>query len=141
MVANMCPASSARVTQVITGAAGIRRRESGGGNQEAREELIPLVYDELRRLAGHHLGRERPDHTLQSAPLVQEACLRLVHKERPQWQNFLGVAAQLMRHTLVDHARNRLAAKRGVRAPRIALDAEIGLPQKRKVVLGPSMRL
>ena len=92
----------------------------GQGNEEAREALIPVVYNELRRQARRHLRGERPDHTLESAALVNEAYLRLVRQEVPQWQNrahFFGVAAQLMRHILVDHARNRLAAKRGAGVP------------------------
>jgi RNA polymerase sigma factor (TIGR02999 family) len=100
--------------------------------------LIPLVYEELRRVARRHLGRERPNHTLQSSALVHEAYLRLVENVQPQWQNrahFFGVAAQVMRHLLVDHARNCRAAKRGGGAPRITLDAEIALPQKREVDL------
>ena len=97
-----------------------------------------MVYDELRRLARRHLWRERPDHTLQSAALVNEAYLRLVRQEAPQWQNrahFFGVAAQLMRHILVDHARNRRAAKRGAGAPRLALDPELGPAQKTEIDL------
>jgi RNA polymerase sigma factor (TIGR02999 family) len=108
------------------------------GDEGAREALIPLVYDELRRLARRHLRRERPDHTLQSAALVNEAYLRLIRQEQPQWQNrahFFGVAAQLMRHILVDHARNRAAAKRGAGAPRLTLDPEYALPQERDVDL------
>jgi RNA polymerase sigma factor (TIGR02999 family) len=100
----------------------------GQGNEEAREALIPVVYNELRRQARRNLRGERPDHTLESAALVNEAYLRLVRQEAPQLQNrahFFGVAAQLMRHILVDHARNRLAAKRGAGAPRLALDPEI----------------
>lgn len=110
----------------------------GRGNQDAREALIPLVYEELRRLARHRLWHERPDHTLQSAALVNEAYLRLVHQEAPQWQNrahFFGVAAQLMRHILVDHARKHLSAKRGAGAPRLSFDPEIALPQKPEVDL------
>lgn len=108
------------------------------GDERAREALIPLVYDELRRLARRHLRRERPDHTLQSAALVHEAYLRLIRQDQPQWQNrahFFGVAAQLMRHILVDHARNRAAAKRGAGAPRLSLDPELALPQTRDVDL------
>ena len=123
----MCPASSARVSELLV--------SWGHGNQDAREALIPLIYDELRRLARRYLRRERPDHTLESAALVHEAYLRLVRQEPFQWQNrahFFGVAAQLMRHILVDHARGRLAAKRGAGAPRLALDPQIGLPQKRE---------
>jgi RNA polymerase sigma factor (TIGR02999 family) len=107
-----------------------------GGDQEARDALIPLIYDELRRIARRHLRHERPDHTLQSAALVNEAYLRLVGQKPPQWQNrahFFGVAAQMMRHILVDHARNRRAAKRGAGAPRLSLDHEIASPQKSDV--------
>jgi RNA polymerase sigma factor (TIGR02999 family) len=124
----MCPASAARVSQLLV--------NWGHGDQNAREELIPLVYEELRRIARRHLWRERPDHTLQSGALVHEAYLRLLHGDPPQWQNrahFFGVAAQLMRHILVDHARTRLAAKRGAGVPRLALDAQIALRQKREV--------
>jgi RNA polymerase sigma factor (TIGR02999 family) len=126
----MCPASAARVSELLL--------NWGQGDQGAREELIPLVYAELRRIARRYLWQERPDHTLQSGALVHEAYLRLVHNEPPQWQNrahFFGVAAQLMRHILVDHARSRLAVKRGAGAPRLALDPQFGLPQKREVNL------
>ncbi len=100
----------------------------GQGNEEAREALIPVVYNELRRQARRHLRGERPDHTLESAALVNEAYLRLVREGAPPWQNrahFFGVAAQLMRHILVDHARKRIAAKRGAGAPMLALDPEM----------------
>jgi RNA polymerase sigma factor (TIGR02999 family) len=105
----------------------------GQGNEDAREALIPMVYNELRRQARRHLRGERPDHTLESAALVNEAYLRLVRQGTPQWQNrahFFGVAAQLMRHILVDHARNRLAAKRGAGAPLLSLDPELVPAQK-----------
>jgi RNA polymerase sigma factor (TIGR02999 family) len=108
----------------------------GKGDAEAREALIPLVYNELRRLARRHLRGERADHTLQSAALVHEAYLRLIRQDQPRWQNrahFFGVAAQLMRHILVDHARSRAAAKRGAGAQRITLDPDIALPQEREV--------
>lgn len=107
--------------------------EWGAGKEEAREALIPFVYNELRRQARRHLRAERPGHTLESAALVNEAYLRLVRQETPQWQNrahFFGVAAQLMRHILVDHARNRRAAKRGAGAPRLVLDPEFGPAEK-----------
>jgi RNA polymerase sigma factor (TIGR02999 family) len=110
----------------------------GQGNEEARDALIPVVYGELRRLARRHLWRERPDHTLQSAALVNEAYLRLVRQDVPQWQNrahFFGVAAQLMRHILVDHARNRMAAKRGGSAPRLVLDPELAPAQNPEIDL------
>jgi RNA polymerase sigma factor (TIGR02999 family) len=105
----------------------------GQGNEVAREALIPVVYNELRRQARRYLRGERPDHTLESAALVNEAYLRLIRQEAPAWQNrahFFGVAAQLMRHILVDHARNRLAAKRGAGAPLLALDPELAPAQK-----------
>ncbi len=108
------------------------------GNEQAREALIPVVYDELRRIARRHLFRERPDHTLQSAALVNEAYLRLVRQDAPQWQDrahFLAVAAQLMRHILVDHARARLTGKRGGGAPRLSLDAELIPAQKQEIDL------
>jgi RNA polymerase sigma factor (TIGR02999 family) len=126
----MPPDSSSQVSKLL-----VNWRQ---GDEGAREALIPLVYEELRRLARRHLRRERPDHTLQSAALVNEAYLRLIRQEQPQWQNrahFFGVAAQLMRHILVDHARNRAAAKRGAGAPRLTLNPEIALPQERDVDL------
>src|ERR1700719_5145954 len=121
----MCPASAARVSELLL--------NWGHGDQGAREELIPLVYAELRRIARRYLLQERPDHTLQSGALVHEAYLRLLHEKSPHWQNrahFFGVAAQLMRHILVDHARGRLAAKRGAGAPLLALDPELAPAQK-----------
>jgi len=87
------------------------------GNKDALERLMPLVYRELRRVAGHQMRDERLGHTLQPTALVHEAFLRLVDQSRADWQNraqFLGVAAQLMRRLLVDHARKRHAAKRGI---------------------------
>ena len=123
----MCPASSARITELLA--------NWGQGNADAREALMPLVYDELRRIARRHLWRQRPNHTLQSAALVNEAYLRLVRQESPQWQNrahFFGVAAQAMRQILVDYARSRLAAKRGAGAPRFTLDTKIALPEQEK---------
>jgi RNA polymerase sigma factor (TIGR02999 family) len=86
------------------------------GDQEALQALIPLVYQELRRIAHHHLRQERPDHTLQSTALVHEAYLRLMKQEPAEVANrghFLAVASQLMRQILVDHARGHRAAKRG----------------------------
>jgi RNA polymerase sigma factor (TIGR02999 family) len=87
-----------------------------GGNQEALQALIPVVYQELRALAHHYLRAERPGHTLQSTALVHEAYLRLVDQSPVQIQNrahFVGIAAKLMRQILVDYARRRRAAKRG----------------------------
>jgi RNA polymerase sigma-70 factor (ECF subfamily) len=96
----------------------------GNGDQAALDELIPLVYDELRRLAGRYMRRESPGHTLQTSALVNEAYLRLVDQKSVQWQNrahFFGVAAQLMRRILVDHARRRSRAKRGGGAQMVSL--------------------
>src|ERR1700687_5883902 len=96
----MSPASSGCVSKLLV--------EWGKGDLDAREALMPLVYDELRRIARRHLWRQRPNHTLQSAALVNAAYLRLVHQESPKWENrahFFGVAAQAMRHILVDYAR------------------------------------
>lgn len=126
----MCPASAARVNELLV--------NWGHGDQDARELLIPLVYGELRRLARQYLRRERPDHTLQSAALVNEAYLRLIRQQSPQWQDrahFFGVAARLMRQILVDHARNRQAAKRGAGVPRLILDPQVALPQEREMDL------
>jgi len=122
---NVCADSSTRINRLLA--------DWGQGNEEAREALIPMVYNELRRQARRHLRGERPDHTLESAALVNEAYLRLVRQDAPQWQNrahFFGVAAQLMRHILVDHARKRIAVKRGAGAPLLALDPELAPAQK-----------
>lgn len=94
------------------------------GDKQALEDLLPLVYDELRRLARRYLQQERPGHTLQSTALVHEAYLRLVD-QNVSWQNrahFFGIAAQMMRRILVDHARSRSAAKRGDGACKVTLD-------------------
>ncbi len=95
-----------------------------GGDRAALDELMPLVYDELRRLAGNYLRRERPDHTLQPTALVNEAYMLMVDQRRARWQNraqFVGVAAQMMRRILVDHARAVQAEKRGGRQFAVSL--------------------
>jgi RNA polymerase sigma factor (TIGR02999 family) len=95
------------------------------GNREAAAGLMPLVYDELRRLARGYLQRERGDHTLQATGLVHEAYLRLVDQKTTTWQNrahFFGVAAQLMRRILVDHARRHRTAKRGGELTKVEFD-------------------
>jgi len=89
--------------------------EVAKGDQQAMSKLIPLVYSELRRLAGHYMSRERTDHTLQATALVHEAYLKLV-QHPPVWQNrahFFGIAAQVMRQILVDYARSHGREKRG----------------------------
>jgi len=94
------------------------------GDPTALDSLMPLVYDELRKLASYYLRRERPDHTLQCTELVHEAFMRLVGQNPPAWQDrahFYGVAARLMRQILVDHARKQRARKRGGDSPRPTL--------------------
>ena len=94
----------------------------GGGDRAALEKLIPLVYNELRRLASSYLRKERPGHTLQTSALVHEAYLRLADQKDVQWQNrahFFGIAAQLMRRILVDYARGRTRSKRGGHTTRL----------------------
>jgi RNA polymerase sigma factor (TIGR02999 family) len=96
-----------------------------GGDREALDSLMPLVYEELRRIARRYLQNERENHTLQSTALVHEAYVRLVGQNLPQWQNrahFFAVAAQLMRQILVDHARTHRAAKRGGDAFKLTLE-------------------
>lgn len=98
------------------------------GDEEALTKLIPLVYDELHKLASRHLRRERSDHTLQTTALVHEAYLKLVAQKDANWQNraqFFGVAAQLMRRILVDHARRHQASKRGGSFYKVTLDEEL----------------
>jgi RNA polymerase sigma factor (TIGR02999 family) len=95
------------------------------GNQGALDQLLPLVYGELRRLARRSLRHERPNHTLQTTALVHEAYLRLVDQKSANWRNqvqFFAVASQLMRRILVDYARNHDAARRGGGAAKLSLD-------------------
>lgn len=97
----------------------------GSGDEAALERLIPLVYDELRRLAHRYMSRERHGHTLQTTALVNEAYLRLVNWREARWQNrahFFAVSAQMMRRILVDFARDRQYLKRGGGALRVSLD-------------------
>jgi RNA polymerase sigma factor (TIGR02999 family) len=104
------------------------------GDQTALEELIPLVDVELRRLARHYLARENPGHTLQTSALINEAYLRLLDQPHKLWQNrahFFGVAAQVMRHILIDHARRHCYAKRGGRARKVPLDEALIVNDKR----------
>ena len=95
------------------------------GDKEALDKLMPLVYDELRRLASQQMRRERPGHTLQTTALVNEAYLRLVKQSRARWENraqFFAVAARLMRRILVDHARSRHRLKREGNTQKISLE-------------------
>jgi RNA polymerase sigma factor (TIGR02999 family) len=96
----------------------------GTGDRQALDQMLPLVYQELHRLAAHYLSRERPDHTLQPTALVHEAYLRLVNQRDVDWRNraqFLGLAAGMMRRILVNYARDRAAAKRGGAREQVSL--------------------
>ncbi|MCC7236173.1 MAG: sigma-70 family RNA polymerase sigma factor [Bryobacterales bacterium] len=111
-------------------------RNWSGGDENALDQLTPVVYDELRRLAASYMRRERQDHTLQSTALVNEAYLKLVDQKNVVWQNrahFFGIAAQMIRRILVDHARAHKAEKRGGGAGVLSLDEAIGVPEKRDV--------
>lgn len=101
----------------------------GDGDPDARDRLIPLVFDELKAVARRQLVRERPDHTLQATALVHEVYLRLAKQESVRWQdrqNFFAVAGKLVRRVLVDHARKRRTEKRGGGGVRITLDEGLG---------------
>jgi RNA polymerase sigma factor (TIGR02999 family) len=108
------------------------------GDKNAVNQLMPLVYDELRRIAASHLRRERPGHTLQSTALVHEAYMRLIDQRSVEWRNrahFFAIASRMIRRILVDHARGHQAAKRGAGAPRLSLDEAIGVPGGRDLDL------
>lgn len=108
------------------------------GDQTARDELVRLVYDELHRLAESYLRGERPDHSLQATALVNEAYLRLVGQHNVEWQNkqhFIGVAAEMMRRVLVDHARKHRRHKRGAGEYKLSLSKADRLTQEPDVNL------
>src|SRR5262245_42820802 len=99
--------------------------ELSAGRAGAVDDLVPLVYDELRRIAARHMRREGADHTLQPTALVHEAYLKLVDQTRAHWEgrmHFLNVASSAMRRILVDHARGRLRKKRGAEIQRVDID-------------------
>lgn len=124
----MHSSSSGQVTQLL-----VRWR---GGDREALDALIPIVYSELRRLAHYYLERERSDHTLQSTALVHEVYVRLIGQNLPEWQSrahFFGVAARLMRQILVEYARGHQAAKRGGGACKVTLESGALVAQKSDV--------
>ena len=103
-------------------------------DQAARDQLMPLVYEELHRLAHQYMRRERPGNTLQTSGLVNEAFLKLVDQREVQWQNrahFFGIAAQMMRRILVDYARNRGYAKRGGKAQRVSFNEALTVSDER----------
>ena len=104
------------------------------GDKAALQQLMPMIYQELHRLAARHLAHERVGHTLQATALVNEAYLRLIDQKRVRWQNrahFLGIASQMMRRILVDYARTRRNAKRGGGAPVVSLDEAATLSVER----------
>lgn len=133
----MVMADTGRVSQLL--------RQWGIGDLEARDELVPLVYQELRKRAIAYLRRERPNHTLQPTALVNEAYLRLMGQRRVTWVNraqFFGIAAQIMRRVLVDHARERHAAKRpdGIRVPLTDDIAAVPAPDGEVLMLDEALR-
>lgn len=106
--------------------------EVAKGNRAAQEKLVPLIYGQLKELARRYMRRERADHTLQTTALVHEAYLKLVHQQSPNWQGraqFFGIAAQLMRRILIDHARHHLREKRG--------GTQVVLPLSEALVFSP----
>lgn len=112
--------------------------EASSGDQVAVDALFESVYNELRRLAKDHLRDERPNHTLQATALVHEAYLRLVGGQQIEWQNraqFFSIAAQVMRHILVDHARKYAAGKRGGGERKLSLDEAIRFAEERDINL------
>jgi RNA polymerase sigma factor (TIGR02999 family) len=120
--------NSANITRLLN--------EWGGGNEAVLDELMPLVYDELRRQASRYLRKERVNHTLQTTALIHEAYLKLIGQE-VNWQNrahFFGIAAQAMRRILVDHARQRHREKRGGAAEDLPLDEAMFVPTDEKKI-------
>jgi len=121
-------------------------RQWRSGDKEALDKLAPLVYDELHRLAHQYISRERPDHTLQTTALVNEAYLRLVEQKDVDWESrahFFAVSAQVMRHILVDYARQHASAKRGGEFQKVALEEQAIVSRERAaelVVLDEAMQ-
>lgn len=126
----MIQASSQQITQLLL--------DWRHGNKEALDELMPLVYEELRRLASHYMRGQKPGHTLQTTALVNEAYLRLVDSSRVQWQDrthFFAISAQLMRRVLVDSARARNSLKRGGEMQKVTLDEGAAVLTEEKIDL------
>jgi RNA polymerase sigma factor (TIGR02999 family) len=110
----------------------------GEGDKAALDELMPVVYDELRRVAQRYLSRERANHTLQTTALVHEAYLRLIDQRSVNWQNraqFFGIAAQMMRRILINHAKDRHAKKRQGYSEKVALDEAVSFFEQRELDL------
>ncbi|HEY8224381.1 MAG TPA: sigma-70 family RNA polymerase sigma factor [Pyrinomonadaceae bacterium] len=122
----MTEADTHEVTQLLI--------DWSNGDRAALDALIPLVEEELRRLAHRYMNRERVDHTLQTTALVNEAYMRLVNRKNVHWQNrahFFGIAAQLMRTILVDHARGHASAKRGGGAGKLELNEALVVSEQK----------
>jgi len=122
----MTEAQTHEVTQLLI--------DWSNGDRAALDKLIPVVEEELRRLAHRYMSRERAGHTLQTTALVNEAFVRLVNRKDVHWQNrahFFGIAAQLMRTILVDHARSHASAKRGGGANKLELDEAMVVSQQK----------
>jgi RNA polymerase sigma-70 factor, ECF subfamily len=118
-------AASGEVTQLLI--------DYGADKRESLDALLPLVYDELRRIAASYLNRERADHTLQPTALVHEAYLRLVNQHSVDWRNraqFYGLAAQMMRRILVNHAEKKRAEKRGSGGEKVLLDETMAITEE-----------
>jgi RNA polymerase sigma factor (TIGR02999 family) len=118
--------ASEKVTELLA--------QISGGNRAAVDELMPLVYRELKRIAGSQLGRERVGHTLQATALVHEAYLKLVDQREVAWRNrahFFGVSAQAMRRILLDYAKSRGRRKRGGEARRTSFDEALAVAEDR----------
>ena len=132
---DMPPASPRNVTQLLT--------DWSHGDDAALKELTPLVYEELRRLAHYHMGRQRPEHTLQTTALVNEAYLRLADQTSPNFTNrshFFAVAAQAMRQILVNYAKASQSQKRGGGALKVELDEAALISPNRHRRFSISMR-
>ncbi|HEU4390654.1 MAG TPA: ECF-type sigma factor, partial [Blastocatellia bacterium] len=126
----MPASSSTEVTQILL--------DWSKGDKSALDKLMPLVYAELRRLAHHHMRRERDGHTLQTTGLINEAYMRLIDQRSVEWQNrahFFGIASQLMRRILVDYARSRNYAKRGGGIHQIAIDEAMVISEERNAAV------
>lgn len=107
------------------------------GDKQSLDKLIPLVHDELHRLAHHYLRRERPGHTLQTTALVNEAYLRLIDAKNVQWQDrthFFAISSNLMRRILVDYARSRGSRKRGQNVDKTSIDENYFIPTDRNIL-------
>lgn len=136
--ATVCPFLGARQVNPPSSEVTNLLRRWSDGDSTARDQLVPLVYDELRRMARRCLSDNGRDQTLQSTALVHEAYLRLVNRESVQWENrvhFFAVAAQLMRRILIDHVRKGRAKKRGGNAVTILLEEAIAIPERREMNL------